>query len=64
MSKTAAQPPSALAPLLARVAGPGQYVGGEPNQIVKPDAELRLALAFADVYQVGMSHHGLRILYE
>ncbi|MDR1519974.1 MAG: TIGR03960 family B12-binding radical SAM protein, partial [Planctomycetota bacterium] len=39
-------------------------VGGEPNQIVKPDAELRLALAFADVYQVGMSHHGLRILYE
>ncbi|MCC8189940.1 MAG: TIGR03960 family B12-binding radical SAM protein [Planctomycetes bacterium] len=53
-----------LAPALSRVAGPGQYVGGEPNQIVKPDARLRLALAFADVYAVGMSHHGLRILYE
>ena len=53
-----------LAPVLSRVAGPGQYVGGEPNQIVKPEAALRLALAFADVYAVGMSHHGLRILYD
>jgi radical SAM family uncharacterized protein len=53
-----------LAPALARVRGPGQYAGGEPNQIVKPRAELRLALAFPDVYAVGMSHHGLRILYE
>lgn len=50
--------------LLARVRGPGQYVGGEPNQIVKPDAGFRLALAFADAYSVGMSHHGLRILYD
>ncbi len=58
------EPLSRLAPVLARVAGPGQYVGGEPNQIVKPDAALRLALAFPDVYSVGMSHHGLRILYE
>ena len=53
-----------LAPILARVEGPGQYVGGEPNQTVKPEADFRLALAFADVYSVGMSHHGLRILYE
>ena len=53
-----------LAPVLARVTGPGQYVGGEHNQILKPDARLRMALAFADVYSVGMSHHGLRILYD
>lgn len=53
-----------LAPVLTRVAGPGQYVGGEHNQIVKPEAKLRLALAFADVYSVGMSHHGVRILYD
>ncbi len=50
--------------LLSEVRGPGQYVGGEPNQCCKPDAAYRLALAFADVYSVGMSHHGLRILYE
>ncbi len=55
---------SLLAPVLSRVSGPGQYVGGEPNQIVKPSADVRLALAFPDVYAVGMSHHGLRILYE
>lgn len=53
-----------LAPALARVEGPGQYVGGELNQIAKPAAALRLALAFPDVYSVGMSHHGLRILYD
>ena len=55
---------SRLAPVLSRVAGPGQYVGGEPNQTVKPDAGFKVALAFADVYAVGMSHHGLRILYD
>ncbi len=53
-----------LAPVLSRVQGPGQYVGGEHNQIRKPEARLRMALAFADVYAVGMSHHGLRILYD
>ena len=57
-------PFSRLSPVLSRVSGPGQYVGGEPNQIVKRNAGLRLALAFADVYSVGMSHHGLRILYD
>lgn len=53
-----------LAPVLSRVSGPGQYVGGEHNQVCKPDAKLRLALAFPDAYAVGMSHHGLRILYD
>lgn len=53
-----------LEPVLARVAGPGQYVGGEPNQIVRRDAAVRVALAFPDLYTVGMSHHGMRILYD
>ncbi len=53
-----------LEPLLARVRGPGQYVGGEVGTVVKPAARLRAALAFPDLYSVGMSHHGLRILYE
>ena len=64
MSNTVPRHLEELAPVLARVEGPGQYVGGEPNQTVKPGAGFRLALAFADVYSVGMSHHGLRLLYE
>ncbi len=64
MSKARDQRLRDLAPVLGRVSGPGQYVGGEHNQILKPEADVRIALAFADVYSVGMSHHGLRILYE
>ncbi len=54
----------ALSSVLSRVRGPGQYVGGEPNQVIKPDARYKVALAFADLYTVGMSHHGMRILYD
>ena len=64
MQESVALPRTYPPSILARVEGPGQYVGDEPNQIVKPEADLRLALAFPDVYQIGMSHHGLRILYE
>lgn len=53
-----------FARLLSTVRGPGQYVGGEPNQVVKPEAAFRMAFAFADVYAVGMSYHGMRILYD
>jgi radical SAM family uncharacterized protein/radical SAM-linked protein len=38
-------------------------MGGEMGSIRKDAAELRIALAFPDVYEVGMSHLGLRILY-
>lgn len=50
---------------LLSVERPGRYLGREKNIIVKPDAEVRytVALAFPDVYEVGMSHVGLRILY-
>ncbi len=51
--------------VLPRVETPGQYAGGERNQIVKDPAsvDLRVALAFPDTYAVGMSHLGLQILY-
>jgi radical SAM family uncharacterized protein/radical SAM-linked protein len=43
---------------------PARYMGGEMGSIRRDAAELRFALAFPDVYEVGMSHLGLRILYH
>ncbi|MDO4581096.1 MAG: TIGR03960 family B12-binding radical SAM protein [Bacillota bacterium] len=45
---------------------PGQYGGGEYNAIVKDAAQLdcRMLFAFPDSYEIGMSHLGLRVLYE
>ncbi len=42
---------------------PSRYINNEINAIHKA-ADLRVALAFPDVYEVGMSHLGLRILYS
>lgn len=52
--------------ILPRVAKPARYMGGELNSICKPPEEVsvRIALAFPDVYEVGMSNLGLRILYS
>ena len=52
--------------LLPFVQQPGQYIGGEVNQIKKDlgNCDVRVALAFPDTYSVGMSHLGLAILYE
>ncbi|UCG51617.1 MAG: TIGR03960 family B12-binding radical SAM protein [Candidatus Latescibacterota bacterium] len=52
--------------VLPRVQTPGQYTGGERNQIVKDHSgvDLRVALAFPDTYAVGMSHLGIQILYH
>ena len=54
------------ASIIGRVARPGRYAGGEQNQVVKDPARLtsRVALAFPDVYEIGMSHMGLKILYS
>ena len=45
---------------------PGRYIGGEINQIKKDLArcELTVALCFPDIYEVGMSHTGLAIIYD
>lgn len=53
-----------LEDLLARVQKPGRYAGHELNVIVKEDAPFRMALSYPDLYEVGMSNNGLRILYD
>lgn len=50
--------------LLLGVEKPARYTGGELNSIIKEEAQLRFALCFPDVYEIGMSHLGSRILYE
>lgn len=52
--------------LLSRVSKPARYTGGEWNSIVKDwDAHpIRFALAYPDVYDIGMSNMGLAILYD
>jgi radical SAM family uncharacterized protein len=55
----------AITPLLPSVQTPAQYIGGELNSIVKDHRQARgkLCLAFPDAYTLGMSHHGLQVLY-
>src|SRR5262245_8600249 len=52
--------------LLPRVSTPGQYIGGELNSVAKDHRQVRgrLCLAFPDTYALGMSHHGLQVLYS
>lgn len=50
--------------VLRSVEKPGRYTGGEYGQIVKDDAAVRMAFCFPDVYEIGMSNLGMRILYE
>jgi radical SAM family uncharacterized protein len=52
--------------VLPRVQTPGQYVGGELNSVVKDHATSAgsVCLAFPDTYALGMSHHGMQILYS
>lgn len=51
---------------LHKVEKPARYVGGEPGQTRKPWSEVsaRVCLAFPDIYDIGMSHLGTRILYD
>jgi radical SAM family uncharacterized protein len=51
--------------LLSQVQTPAQYIGGEWNSVRKDYRLVRgkLCLAFPDTYAIGMSHHGLQVLY-
>lgn len=51
---------------LMHVQKPARYVGGEWNSVMKnhADVDVKVALAFPDVYEVGMSHLGLKIIYS
>ncbi|NLG99944.1 MAG: TIGR03960 family B12-binding radical SAM protein [Chloroflexi bacterium] len=57
---------SRLERVLLRVQKPGRYVGGELNQVVKPwnEVKTRVALAFPDVYDIGLPNLGIAILYD
>lgn len=51
---------------LLRIQKPGRYVGGELNQVVKEwdSIPIHIALAFPDIYDLGMPNLGLAILYD
>ncbi|MDO4542951.1 MAG: TIGR03960 family B12-binding radical SAM protein [Clostridia bacterium] len=53
-----------LSKLLCKVEKPARYIGGEWNSVDKKDAQVHFALCFPDVYEIGMSHLGSRILYN
>ena len=52
--------------VLPRVRAPAQYIGGEVNMVRKDHRHVRgkLCMAFPDTYTIGMSHHGLQVLYS
>jgi len=55
-----------LGAVLASVQSPSRYMGGEANSVIKPLERLtgRLALVFPDLYEIGMSHNGTKVLYH
>ncbi|MDD4569574.1 MAG: TIGR03960 family B12-binding radical SAM protein [Tepidanaerobacteraceae bacterium] len=55
-----------LIDLLPQVSKPTRYMGNEYNSINKDkkNVKVHVALAFPDVYEVGMSHLGIKILYH
>ncbi|WP_318709465.1 TIGR03960 family B12-binding radical SAM protein [Candidatus Acetatifactor stercoripullorum] len=52
--------------ILLRVEKPARYIGNEVNAVVKDKdkVEIRFAMCFPDVYEIGMSHLGIQILYD
>ena len=52
--------------ILKQIQKPGRYLGGEWNEIKKnpTNAHLKIALAFPDLYEIGMSYLGQKILYS
>lgn len=56
----------ALSEVLLQVQKPGRYVGGELNIVRKPwdQTAVRTALIFPDIYDIGISNVGLKILYD
>jgi hypothetical protein len=52
--------------ILMKVEKAARYTGGEWNSIVKDKTkvDIRFAFCFADIYDIGMSHLGMKILYH
>lgn len=51
--------------ILQYVQKPARYVGGELNSVIKDadKVDIRYAFCFPDIYEIGMSHLGMKILY-
>lgn len=52
--------------ILLSVEKPARYIGGEVNSVMKEkeSVAIRFAMCFPDVYEIGMSHLGIQILYD
>lgn len=52
--------------ILLSIQQPARYIGGEVNSVVKDPnkVDIRFAMCFPDVYEIGMSHLGIQILYD
>ena len=52
--------------ILMKIEKPERYIGNEVNSVVKDKSrvKLRFAMCFPDVYEIGMSHLGIQILYD
>ena len=52
--------------ILMKIEKPARYIGGEVNAVVKDlqNVDIRFAMYFPDVYEIGMSHLGIQILYD
>ena len=52
--------------ILLRIDKPARYIGGEFNSVMKDagSVDIRFAMCFPDVYEIGMSHLGIAILYD
>ena len=52
--------------ILLQIEKPARYIGGEVNSVMKEPSEvdIRFAMCFPDVYEIGMSHLGIQILYD
>lgn len=55
-----------LGQVLPSVESPARYMGGEANSVVKDPSTLlaRCAFVFPDLYEIGLSNNGLRVLYH
>lgn len=52
--------------ILLSIEKPARYIGGEINMVEKnpEDVDVRFCMCFPDVYEIGMSHLGIQILYD
>ena len=52
--------------ILMKIDKPARYIGNELNSVVKEKdtVDIRFVMCFPDVYEIGMSHLGIQILYD